>query len=231
MYAYTSTSYNQLPGVVYTASRPIARPRWVPDECTAECLECGRGFTLFFRRHHCRICGNVVCSICSPNALFVNGYDGASRVCNNCFESEMGAIVGGEAPPRPAAALAREAREAREAAQAAAAAAEAAEAAAAAAAREQGGEWSTTGGGQPEQRLRQQQQQGQQKRKLRKQNQEPAAIVSDQRTGLFVDTGGRATAPASHTGPMPATTTSKNEPSLASTVRSTSPRQRSREKP
>ncbi|KAJ1961582.1 hypothetical protein IWQ62_003814 [Dispira parvispora] len=40
---------------------------WEPDEITSACRLCSRRFTLFFRRHHCRRCGLVVCDPCSSN--------------------------------------------------------------------------------------------------------------------------------------------------------------------
>ena len=61
---------------------------WNPN--SKECELCKTEFTFWKRRHHCRICGSVVCWTCSQNRLFVPGYKGAARVCKNCFELEMG---------------------------------------------------------------------------------------------------------------------------------------------
>ncbi|KAF8420531.1 FYVE zinc finger-domain-containing protein [Tirmania nivea] len=81
--------YNQ-PGVYYTPPfipglDPLANPsqqqsriahgqfshlpEWQPDYLVRNCPICGSPFTLFFRRHHCRKCGRVVCAQCSPNRL------------------------------------------------------------------------------------------------------------------------------------------------------------------
>jgi hypothetical protein len=38
-------------------------PSWVPDEAVVECPLCKEPFTFFFRRHHCRACGKVVCGL------------------------------------------------------------------------------------------------------------------------------------------------------------------------
>ncbi|OLY80080.1 Ankyrin repeat and SAM domain-containing protein 3 [Smittium mucronatum] len=38
---------------------------WQPDSTTSNCINCGRKFKLFFRRHHCRRCGLVYCDICT----------------------------------------------------------------------------------------------------------------------------------------------------------------------
>lgn len=40
-------------------------PIWVPDNRTANCMRCGGIFALWRRRHHCRLCGDVVCWACS----------------------------------------------------------------------------------------------------------------------------------------------------------------------
>lgn len=34
---------------------------WKPDESATACYICNEAFTWFFRRHHCRRCGNLVC--------------------------------------------------------------------------------------------------------------------------------------------------------------------------
>lgn len=40
-------------------------PIWVPDSRTAKCMRCGEMFALWRRRHHCRLCGDVICWACS----------------------------------------------------------------------------------------------------------------------------------------------------------------------
>jgi hypothetical protein len=42
-------------------------PVWVPDSRTDKCMRCTTPFTLWRRRHHCRLCGDVVCWRCSSN--------------------------------------------------------------------------------------------------------------------------------------------------------------------
>lgn len=41
------------------------RAAWEPDSATRECHLCQRLFSLFTRRHHCRLCGRVCCAQCS----------------------------------------------------------------------------------------------------------------------------------------------------------------------
>ncbi|ELU11604.1 hypothetical protein CAPTEDRAFT_181514 [Capitella teleta] len=38
---------------------------WAPDSCVNLCTTCGKSFGLTRRRHHCRLCGGVMCSRCS----------------------------------------------------------------------------------------------------------------------------------------------------------------------
>lgn len=46
-------------------------PRWQRDEDVLSCPICGRDFGIFFRRHHCRKCGRVVCASCSPHRITI----------------------------------------------------------------------------------------------------------------------------------------------------------------
>ncbi|XP_022297923.2 rabenosyn-5-like [Crassostrea virginica] len=39
--------------------------QWMPDSHTKECPYCRRSFTLMRRRHHCRLCGDIMCDKCS----------------------------------------------------------------------------------------------------------------------------------------------------------------------
>jgi len=47
-------------------------PKWVPDAAVPACMSCGNKFTMAGRRrHHCRRCGDAVCSACSKNKLLI----------------------------------------------------------------------------------------------------------------------------------------------------------------
>jgi hypothetical protein len=41
------------------------RQHWMPDQLCKQCYACDTSFTVFRRRHHCRICGQVFCNTCS----------------------------------------------------------------------------------------------------------------------------------------------------------------------
>ena len=52
---------------------------WTPDERVTSCARCAQPFTLFRRRHHCRVCGNCFCSACCKRRLR------DERVCERLF--------------------------------------------------------------------------------------------------------------------------------------------------
>lgn len=57
-----------------TSTRPtgdIILPRWQPDAEVSHCPICGRAFAFWYRKHHCRKCGRVVCANCSPHRITI----------------------------------------------------------------------------------------------------------------------------------------------------------------
>eukprot|EP00164_Ancoracysta_twista_P009209 GFYU01013555.1.p1 GENE.GFYU01013555.1~~GFYU01013555.1.p1 ORF type:complete len:530 (+),score=138.25 GFYU01013555.1:166-1755(+) len=62
-------------------------PKWQPDGESQTCSRCVRKFTITRRRHHCRLCGQLVCFKCSSMVTYVGR--GKIRVCNLC-ESRIG---------------------------------------------------------------------------------------------------------------------------------------------
>ncbi|ALC42696.1 Sara [Drosophila busckii] len=61
-------------------------PIWVPDNMAGQCMQCQQKFTMIKRRHHCRACGKVLCSVCCSQRFhlpFAN--EPESRVCVQCF--------------------------------------------------------------------------------------------------------------------------------------------------
>ena len=91
-------------------------PFWIPDTEAASCMICDAKFTLVRRRHHCRACGQVLCSLCCSEKFALSHMDGKEgRVCKPCLailarlakaEEESANIGGGErssaARPNPA---------------------------------------------------------------------------------------------------------------------------------
>ncbi|EDW72391.2 uncharacterized protein Dwil_GK20901 [Drosophila willistoni] len=87
-------------------------PIWVPDNMAGQCMQCHQKFTMIKRRHHCRACGKVLCSICCSQKFhleFANEQE--SRVCVQCFmilsERQAGGVATSTAaasaalPPTP----------------------------------------------------------------------------------------------------------------------------------
>lgn len=58
---------------------------WVPDQKTETCMRCNSRFGWRRRRHHCRLCGRVVCASCSekvgsPQSYLVACFDRFCRL-------------------------------------------------------------------------------------------------------------------------------------------------------
>ncbi|EJD03537.1 uncharacterized protein FOMMEDRAFT_132998 [Fomitiporia mediterranea MF3/22] len=65
---------------------------WVPDGKTGSCMRCARSFGWRRRRHHCRLCGRVVCANCSEKTFFIadaslNDSSKSARACNACYDT------------------------------------------------------------------------------------------------------------------------------------------------
>eukprot|EP01060_Flectonema_neradi_P002999 TRINITY_DN11885_c0_g2_i1.p1 TRINITY_DN11885_c0_g2~~TRINITY_DN11885_c0_g2_i1.p1 ORF type:complete len:281 (+),score=27.22 TRINITY_DN11885_c0_g2_i1:31-843(+) len=59
---------------------------WVPDTGTSRCEECENDFTVTRRRHHCRLCGHLMCGDCCKIRKVVgcSGYFETLRCCSRC---------------------------------------------------------------------------------------------------------------------------------------------------
>ena len=64
----------------------ISRELWVPDRNVQQCFNCYREFSLVVRKHHCRICGHIFCSICSftKKVLSKDNKRKKIRICFRC---------------------------------------------------------------------------------------------------------------------------------------------------
>mgnify|MGYP001207303608 CR=1 FL=1 len=64
------------------------REYWMPDRLCKVCYSCEDAFTMYRRRHHCRMCGQVFCDRCSSyyiDGLWIN-LQGPVRACKFCNE-------------------------------------------------------------------------------------------------------------------------------------------------
>ncbi|KAJ1408315.1 Zinc finger, FYVE/PHD-type [Sesbania bispinosa] len=79
----------------------VSRDFWMPDRSCRVCYECDSQFTLFNRRHHCRLCGRIFCAKCTTNSIPApldsqgNSLDEWEkiRVCNYCYKQWEQGIV------------------------------------------------------------------------------------------------------------------------------------------
>ncbi|CAO1616110.1 unnamed protein product [Parajaminaea phylloscopi] len=98
----TSTSFAALlnsAGHATGAQTPTLRvleeynaPAWVPDSRADRCMSCSETFGIWRRKHHCRLCGRVVCWNCSTRKFVIASYDDGkedtvARACDACYES------------------------------------------------------------------------------------------------------------------------------------------------
>ncbi|KAJ1469909.1 hypothetical protein T484DRAFT_1918524 [Baffinella frigidus] len=97
----------------HTATFGLAKSLWQPDAEALTCslLACGREFHRFLRRHHCRVCGRVVCADCSKGRRRLLPETGSgtrkaldARACDVCYHSadlyNMSRTITPSPPPR-----------------------------------------------------------------------------------------------------------------------------------
>ncbi|KAL3875787.1 hypothetical protein ACJMK2_033704 [Sinanodonta woodiana] len=67
----------------------VVADHWVKDEGSDSCLKCGVKFSFAERRHHCRNCGQVLCSRCSRFETEIQRLRiwKPVRVCQACYNS------------------------------------------------------------------------------------------------------------------------------------------------
>lgn len=68
-----------------------ARPSyWVPDHEITNCCMCNGQFGPLLALHHCRDCGQGVCSSCSANKKSVpkRNWEKPVRVCDECYKED-----------------------------------------------------------------------------------------------------------------------------------------------
>ncbi|KAK8629218.1 hypothetical protein V6N13_078069 [Hibiscus sabdariffa] len=71
----------------------VSHDFWMPNHSCRVCYDCDAQFTLFNRRHHCRLCGRVFCAKCTANSVPAPSYDPmipleeqeVVRLCDYCF--------------------------------------------------------------------------------------------------------------------------------------------------
>uniref|UniRef100_V5GIZ1 Uncharacterized protein n=2 Tax=Kalmanozyma brasiliensis (strain GHG001) TaxID=1365824 RepID=V5GIZ1_KALBG len=86
-------------------------PVWVPDNRADKCCNCQEAFGMWRRKHHCRLCGQVVCWTCSQRSFLIPSYhdtepDRPARACDRCYDSVFPPDIAEEAEAGLAAAAA-----------------------------------------------------------------------------------------------------------------------------
>jgi len=73
-----------------TLQSVIQAPTWLADHAVNNCQMCRKQFGRlnFTRKHHCRMCGRIICSACSEHKRSITKLmcEEAVRVCNVCCE-------------------------------------------------------------------------------------------------------------------------------------------------
>eukprot|EP01105_Mastigella_eilhardi_P019625 TRINITY_DN4633_c0_g1_i2.p1 TRINITY_DN4633_c0_g1~~TRINITY_DN4633_c0_g1_i2.p1 ORF type:complete len:390 (+),score=87.26 TRINITY_DN4633_c0_g1_i2:616-1785(+) len=84
--------------VEHANSKAFQAPVWQTDSEVVECTMCKVPFSMLNRRHHCRLCGFVVCGTCSAQKMPIPAFTDKQRVCITCFSMYNDAV----AAPSPA---------------------------------------------------------------------------------------------------------------------------------
>ncbi|KAH0785728.1 FYVE zinc finger family protein [Histomonas meleagridis] len=62
-------------------------PIWVPDIVSDICMRCGAQLGFFNRKHHCRVCGKIMCSECVSKRFVIKRISQMpSKVCFECYD-------------------------------------------------------------------------------------------------------------------------------------------------
>lgn len=57
------------------------------DKSVDKCFICNTEFTILRRRHHCRMCGNIMCRYCCDKIKLESKFgQNEQRVCSVCIE-------------------------------------------------------------------------------------------------------------------------------------------------
>lgn len=74
-----------------TVNQQLGRvqPYWVPDNSTNNCMQCNLKFSILRRRHHCRCCGQLLCSSCCclKAKLEYTNSNVEVRICIQCDDT------------------------------------------------------------------------------------------------------------------------------------------------
>lgn len=86
---------------------------WQDDGDAKTCKVCASKFTTFLRRHHCRLCGGIVCGGCSGQQLPLPGFEGKGkqRTCDDCVNHLIERMISSKVAVKAAKEVLRSANE------------------------------------------------------------------------------------------------------------------------
>ncbi|XP_076455922.1 uncharacterized protein LOC143290403 isoform X2 [Babylonia areolata] len=59
--------------------------KWMDSSTVTKCMHCQADFSLFLRKHHCRLCGRIFCYNCSDNWVDSTSSSRKARACGQCY--------------------------------------------------------------------------------------------------------------------------------------------------
>jgi hypothetical protein len=66
----------------------LEKGHWQPNSSRNTCSICGDAFEFFGNhKHHCRLCGSIVCDDCSTGRDYFEGVKAKQRICDQCIDS------------------------------------------------------------------------------------------------------------------------------------------------
>ncbi|RWW23579.1 hypothetical protein BHE74_00038421 [Ensete ventricosum] len=93
VYIPSAPPFLEAEAINYNAYRAVLEadpPEWLPDSCSAACMQCTSPFTTLTRgRHHCRFCGGIFCRACSKGRCLLPvkfRERDPQRVCDACYD-------------------------------------------------------------------------------------------------------------------------------------------------
>ncbi|KDO27782.1 hypothetical protein SPRG_07381 [Saprolegnia parasitica CBS 223.65] len=66
---------------------------WAEDCEALACAICDVPFSFIRRKHHCRECGTIICSDCSLSRAVVEGLSERARLCDQCVQTSIPALL------------------------------------------------------------------------------------------------------------------------------------------
>lgn len=80
--------------VINLVDCPSYKIAWVLNSEFSNCMRCNREFNTFYWRHHCRLCGDIVCNVCTKfqNIPLLAPYESPSRVCAKLCQVSVKAL-------------------------------------------------------------------------------------------------------------------------------------------